>query len=479
MSKINKVTVLISGLLLLTIIFPILLGCLYGTPSADDYTNSLGWMNYEGGHIKYMVSNLINIYRSWQGTYLGVFISGFPVYYVSGLIGLRTWLLGGAILFFAAVFVFGYSFTKWLKTGRLDKNATMFIYITLFLFYVLGTNNLDEIFYWYTGTCVYTLPICFSLFSISFYFLYETGGKRIFLILGIICAFLGAGGALDIAALLCSMLLFGILYNYIVLKKVNKSFLIGLTALGGAIINAAAPGNYVRHALFDEKVRPLASVGNTLLRVNSVISSEFGSGLILVIMVVAFITAFLKLEKGAFVFKYPGLVSLYCYSAILITDFPVTLGYSSSNLPGRCSFVEHIAIAIYVILMSVYWAGWVKNKEFFRFTREIYLILTMICAIPLSAYFDIYSLRELTPYKMIWHLSAGDYKVVAEREASIAEQIEESPEASDVIVYVTRPEDDQWTNIKTIGLSEDSSHWINIGVSQYYRKNSISMHYIE
>ena len=79
------------------------------------------------------------------------------------------------------------------------------------------------------------------------------------------------------------------------MRKVNKSFLIGLVALGGVIINVAAPGNYVRHALFDEKVRPLASAGGTLLRVNSVILSEFGNGLILVVMVISFIIVFQKL----------------------------------------------------------------------------------------------------------------------------------------------------------------------------------------
>lgn len=239
-----------------------------------------------------------------------------------------------------------------------------------------------------------------------------------------------------------------------------------------------APGNYVRHAVFDEKIRPLMSLGNTILRVNNVISFEFRNGLLLAVIVVSFVIAFKKLEKGVFVFKYPGLVTLYCYIAVLITDFPVTLGYSNLNLPSRCSFVEHLAIAVYAILTSVYWAGWAKNKEIFRLTREMYCTLAIVCVIPLSVYFDIYSLRELTPYKMIWHLSKGDYRNVAEREESMVRQIEESPE-SDVIVYVTRLGEEQWANIKPIGLTEDSTHWINTGVAEYYGKNSIILQYIE
>lgn len=233
MSKRSKIITVILGLLLLTIIYPILVGCLYGTPSADDFTNSLGWQNYEGRHIRYMFSNLVNIYKTWQGTYFGVFLCGFPIYYYLGLTGLRVWLLGVAVLFFAAVCLTSVSFANWLRIVRVEKKVTVLIISTLFLFYVLSTNNLDEIFYWYTGTCVYTLPICFSLFCISFYMFYETSGKRLFLGLGIVFAFLAAGGSLDIAALLCSMLLFGILYNYLVLKKINKSFWIGLTAMGG------------------------------------------------------------------------------------------------------------------------------------------------------------------------------------------------------------------------------------------------------
>lgn len=476
MSKRSKIITVILGLLLLSIIYPILMGCLYGTPSADDFTNSLGWQNYEGRHIKYLFSNLVNIYKTWQGTYLGVFICGFPIYYYWGLIGLRAWLFGVAVLFFAAVFLTGISFTNWLRIERVSKRVTVLIILLLFLFYVLGTNNLDEIFYWYTGTCVYTLPICFMLFCISFYMLYETGGKRLFLILGIVFGFLAAGGSLDIAALLCSMLLFGILYNYIVLKKISKSFWIGLTALAGAIINVAAPGNYVRHG--DGKITLLSSLGSALLRVNSVISFELRSGLLLVIIVVSFVAAFMKLEKDVHIFKYPGLVTLYCYAAILMTDFPVDLGYSNSYFPSRCAFVEHIAIAVYAILVSVYWAGWAKNKEIFRFTREMYLILAIVCIIPLSVYFDVYSLRELTPYKMIWHLSKGDYRIAAERENSMISQIEESTE-SDVIVYVAMPGEEQWANIKPIGLTENSAHWINSGVAQYYGKRSITLQYIE
>lgn len=102
----------------------------------------------------------------------------------------------------------------------------------------------------------------------------------------------------------------------------------------------------------------------------------------------------------------------------------------------------------------------------------------MVCIIPLSVYFDVYSLRELTPYKMIWHLSKGDYRATAEREESIIKQIEESPEA-DVIVYVNRPGDEEWINLKLIGLTEDNAHWINTGVAQYYGKASITLQYKE
>lgn len=79
---------------------------------------------------------------------------------------------------------------------------------------------------------------------------------------------------------------------------------------------------------------------------------------------------------------------------------------------------------------------------------------------------------------MIWHLSKGDYRIVAERENSMISQIEESSE-SDVIVYVAMPGEEQWANIKPIGLTENSAHWINSGVAQYYGKRSITLQYIE
>lgn len=461
-----------------TLIVPVLIGCFYGSPSADDFTNSIGWIYYEGNHLKFMFENLVNIYQKWQGTYLGVFMAGFPIYYVLGIPGLRIWLFLVAIIFFISVFMFSNALVKWYEIDKEHSKLAALTVSAMFLFYVLCTNSLGEIFYWYTGTCVYTLPISFALYGFSFYVKYEKQHSKSSLVFSILFALGAAGGSLDIAALLCSILLLLTLYNFIVLRKIDKGCLVFLAALMGAIINVVAPGNFVRHSVIDSKIRPFSSIYHTIAHANKVISYEFQTGFLLVIIVVAFLFAFIAYKEGKKDYKYPGLVTLYGYLSIIITDFPVLLGYSGSVLPDRCSFVEHISIYFSFIFVSMYWASWAAQRKKLSITKELCLIVSLICIIPLSTYINFSSILTLTPYRMAMHIAKGNYQIAAEREALIISQISSSDE-SNVIVEINRPLAGEWTNIMSIGLAEDTNYWVNIGIADYYNKDTVSLHYID
>ena len=372
-----------------------------------------------------------------------------------------------------------FSFINNLEIPNEKKMLGTLTFGTLGFLYVLCNNDLSEIFFWYTGSFGYTLPLSFVFLSISCYMNYERKERNSTLILGSICAIVAAGGALNITALLCALLLMGILYNKIVCKQVKKNIIIGITALIGAIINVIAPGNYVRHAVIDSKIRPLFSICTTLLRVNHVIAIELQKGFLLFVIVIAFIFAYKNSQHSSVKFRYPVLITLYGYFALIITDFPVILGYSSSaNLPGRCTFVESVSTIIFFICVIAYWGGWAAQKNIFQFTAVSFLLIALICSMPLFKYFDIYTLTDLTPYKMVYHIFCGDYKTELERELSIINQIENSTE-NEVTVCIAKPKDEEWTNLKKIGLSEDSTFWVNDALADYYSKNAIILQYIE
>jgi len=272
----------------------------------------------------------------------------------------------------------------------------------------------------------------------------------------------------------------GVLYDLIVRKVANKSILICCAAIVGAIINAFAPGNFVRHANYDSNsISPIYAIFKTILSVNQTLVSEVQSGLLLGIVVIAFLIGYYGLVRNSIKTEYPGWVSLYAYFAILVTDFPVKLGYSNSEyFPGRCVFVEHMSIVLYCTFVALYWGMWLSKKEVNAIRKVDAAILLFICIIPLSQFGCYEQLNTITSYKMAAHILDGDFENVARRELNIVRQIM-SDEEEQVCVYVNYPRDGEWTNIKTIGLTTDAEHWINLSVAKYYNKEKIVIEYIE
>ena len=96
-----------------------------------------------------------------------------------------------------------------------------------------------------------------------------------------------------------------------------------------------------------------------------------------------------NLKESQIEYKYPILVTLYCYLGIFITDFPVVLGYSHANLDGRVAFIESVAIVVFSMAAALYWEGWSARKELFNFTKELYFIIVLVCLIPMLKYLDL------------------------------------------------------------------------------------------
>lgn len=78
---------------------------------------------------------------------------------------------------------------------------------------------------------------------------------------------------------------------------------------------------------------------------------------------------------------------------------------------------------------------------------------------------------------MAYHILNGDFSKISKREQMIIEEIVNS-DSNDVVVERIRDLEDEWSYIKTIGLQEDSSDWVNIAISNYYGKNTIKIKYI-
>lgn len=475
--KRDKIQKIFLYVILISFIYPLLHATMYGIPFADDFSYTLSWQDFEGSIWKYLLWNVKDTYLNWQGTYFSALIGGIPTYYLGGLELLRIEMLINTALFFIAVYSCISSIIACMGITREKVHTVMLMCTIACLFYLLSRTKMEEIFYWRTGITGYTLPLSCALFCIACYFKYEMNVHRRWLLLGSVLAICAAGGALNIAAFLCAVLLFGIVYNFVVLKKIEKNILIGIAAFLGALANAVAPGNFARHAIVDSEVRLMETLWVTMVRVSDTIADGFQNGMLLVIVVVVFLIAYKNLGESEFQFKYPGLVLIYGLFAIYITDFPVVLGYSGKLMPDRCVFVEQFAVILWCIIATIYWAGWASGKKVFAFSKEWYLVIAIICMIPMTSYLSISKLIEFTPYKVAYNIKNGNFKVLSSRQEDVIRQLENAEE-KDVIVYEYKSDETEWACINRVGITENAEHWINLAVADYYDKDSVVVQYI-
>ena len=171
--------------LLCTIIIPFLLVCFYGVPSADDFSNSLGWIKNEKNPIVYLIENDFSIYMNWQGTYFGCFLSGLPIYYLFGITGVKFVYFFFTLFFVVSIFFSCHVCSSLLlkDNNKFNRNLFFLILSTICLYYILATCPMNEIFYWWTGICVYTIPSSCMLLCVSFLILSELKQKRLFLLI--------------------------------------------------------------------------------------------------------------------------------------------------------------------------------------------------------------------------------------------------------------------------------------------------------
>lgn len=460
-------------LLFLTIVSPFIVVCFYGVPSADDFWGISNWKNYEGNHLIYMVENSYKWFFSHQGTYFSCFLATLPIYYLFGITGVGFVYFLSSLFFVISLVFLLYVFSSLFEYNK-DKKIFILCLNCIFFYYLLSTCPMDEIFYWWAGICVYTLPCSFMFLCLALLILSEKKHSRILLSGSVFSAFLASGGALNLAALLCSILLFVILYNQLFHGyRIKNTFIVFSVATLFSSINSLAPGNFVRHAVYDSDIHYFKSVLISFKRVFSVIFQElhlYNYQLVLFI--------FFSVLIGYFFYRHFAVISLrkilfvFCYFwlAIVIIDYPFILGYSSANyVPSRFIFVERLSISIFIYFLSVHIGILIYQKGgILSFSKVIIISLCM-----LSQMQD-FGLRNFTSLKIIKHLYKNDYMNFYLRENGILEKIKLSKD-NDVVITITPFESKHWTNLKPIEVSSDKNNWINQTVASFFNKKSLSV----
>lgn len=381
-----------------------------------------------------------------------------------GIIQLRIVMLLNILLFVVSLVLFVNNICRYCGIEVSDR----LIIVGVVIICIFGFYSWSEIFYWFSGAVSYSFPLSFCLLGIATFL---QSKKKIEFILSAVLMFLASGGSLEVAGTGCFTLLSICLFE-MMNKKINyKKYIVFFIAVAGALINATAPGNFVRHSVIDSsglnlKVAIISTIAEVVCTIEELL---FDKPFLIFIIIAGVVGRRIgRGEKLKINNKSLFMIILSAAIAPFVTCFPVALGYSAGNFPNRCKFVEIVVVVISFLIITLVVGSVFWNCLDFMYRREMLAVLAMFAIVMVNIN-QSWKLSQMTFFKM-WELIGKDkyreyYNEVNDIYDSIAEDTNE-----DVFIY-EKPDD--ISEFAVFNISEDMSDWINKSVASYYGKQSV------
>ena len=474
--KKNNIYLAGAVILFLVVLFPYLYVATYASPSADDFPNLSAVLEKSNkSFLGKTISQSINVYQSWQGTYSGSFLCslGLGIFYKFGILGLHLEYVGNICLFFVALWCVIKNFFKKLEFSPKGTFALAFITTSLMAFIMLYDFDVSEVFYWLTGLAVYTLPLSFSLFTVAILMNEKISARE--LVIASILGFIAAGGSLNISAFICGVTLLLGFYKFMKNKRIDRSVIVFLIIFVGTIINVAAPGNYVRHEMISNSFPIWISLKYSCMDVLKALWGYIENGTIMLLILLSTLL-YNKLKEAKVIFINPILLAVVLFMGSVIIDFPVYLGYAGASLPLRCVFIRRVTLTIFLFAMILNIIGWLakRNEKYIQFSPENCIAIVMFSIIALKFFVPSGNLEAIKPFKIYYDIyyESIDHRLSSYEEVTnLTLSILENSVGQDVVINV--PNYDSLGYLKTLGLTSDPTYWVNVGVAKYYGNNSI------
>lgn len=361
--KANWYFILVS----IIIIFPILYYASMSMPVMDDFWNcSVMKAYWERTPNSFFATwaRCYEFYFSTGGYYFALFLNSFFVPFARwGCQGLRAFNVVAHIFFFSSLYLFISIFAKHVM--GVDGKVKWFLFCG-FIFSLVNNYHNSEVYTWYCVLAAYVLPMSFMFIELSFFIVGCYTRNKLCSFSAVIIAFVVSGSSLNATALHCELVFLFSLYGYFVLGRKKESIAIFIFALSGALLNAFAPGNFVRHSAVGENYPILWSVANSFLSVGKLFWNRIVYTWFVPVIIVVFLVTYKYFDptRLKITFQYPLWFLGLFFGAVAMVDFPVVLGYLSKNLSDRCIWVHDIATYLLGYLMIVYLVGWIKSKGF-------------------------------------------------------------------------------------------------------------------
>ena len=297
-------------------------------------------------HILTSWKYVVMVYFNWQGTFFSEFLdSVLNPLLLGGFAEMKVFMTLNCLLVFASliflVFVLLEPFGK-------EYLAEKLVICGCVVFVVAEYNVFPEIFFWYTGAAVLSIPLSMACFAFAAMVLAKRKDSKGWSVASCIVGFLAAGGTLAVSGILCYAALMFVIYWWIRDKKIDRRSVVAfLFFFVSSLINAAAPGNFVRKEVEGgEGLSFFTGIKNTWIffwgEMDTLVN-VYNLLAILLILVACGVLLYRKQRTEDNTWYITGVLSLL---TPFICAFPVILGYGVPWVPNRCLFVFYVSLIL-------------------------------------------------------------------------------------------------------------------------------------
>lgn len=445
----------------------------YVLPCSDDF-GTANSMTALGGHsIKNVFLNVRQVYFNWLGTYSGKTFSAFfdPLGRM-GTEGNRVFLCVLSVLF---VLLTGTLFFMFFSFYMGARKQHIFLLVSLCTAMCLNCRVLTQILFWFTGGAEYTLPVLFGfggiITQISLFRERKGSRKKIFVFSGSFLGIIACGGNLQVAGFVCFVFLVFLCYS--VWKRTNiYAHAISFTVVFmGALMNAAAPGNYVRKGVIESNISMTRAIFYAMIAVLEEIKYIFSSSYIPWMLLCLLILNLFFLPVICEKLYHPMLVGVIVLCVWLISSFPVCYGYGSSLLMDRGKELLDVFIVIGLCFWVSCCANWLKQKNIIL-RKESLLVIILLALVHTGYQQSEMPISQMPSVVCFLQLASGDLKEYHDEWKDALEQIEES-NMDTVEVAVRKSVYETKSIVRSPGLTEEFEDWHNTAVATFYGKEKV------
>lgn len=465
-----------SIFLLLTVIVIQVWAAYYSVYDADDFSVANSMKPYGDSSWEYLMACFRYVkrtYLNWQGTYSSLFIwTIINPLNQRGLPQLRVVMVLNSLLYFSSlILLIHIVFNNVVKDNYHIKLFTCagIVYI------IMNSGAYPEVFYWFNGAGTYSFPIICLLFSLSFFIMANTKDKNtiFYAVLASLFGIGSQGGSLAIGGVGCYSVLVLCFWFWMRSKKISvMNIVVASVFFIGALVNAAAPGNYIRHELYEEGIHPIAAIGMTIKQYFLEMKLLFTNDQFMVFFLLFILCGavlYTKLQADIKIYTVTSLLLLIAPAGAI---FPVILGCGENvDIPNRALFIIYTtAVLVYsnmIIVAGYLIARFMKEKA----VKQVRWIcpLVIILFVFLCRVFIVSDVRDTVMIGTLRNLYHGKIQKYYAECKEICEYLENSEETD--VVLENYPE--RVNNFGVFQLYSDPDAWVNTCVAAYYDKNTV------